>query len=106
MNTKWDIFRKIEQTKLKDHDSIATYGQQIVKHVEEIELMKISWDGYCWTKRTAANIWPLATISRLTDTHRSTFFNGLGDRCDEFLTVLRLSADMTEKIPASEGLIH
>jgi gag-polypeptide of LTR copia-type len=69
-NTKWDIFRKIEQTKLKDYDSIATYGQQIVKYVEEVKLMKISWDEHASIK----------------------FLNGLGDRYDGFLTALRLSA--------------
>lgn len=83
-NMKWDIFRKIEQTSLKDHDSIATYGQQIVKYVEEVKLMDISWDEYASIK----------------------FLNGLGDQYEGYLTALRLSADITAKLPAADGLIY
>lgn len=49
-NTKWDVFRKIEEIKLKDFSGIAAYGQQIIKYGEEIELMNLSWDEYAAIK--------------------------------------------------------
>ena len=54
-----------------------------MKYIKEVKLMDILWDEYALIK----------------------FLNGLRDKYKEYLTALRLSAAISDKLPAADDLI-